>query len=91
MSDVTNNETEKRFQLEEEGKTAFVTYLVNGDTITLSHTIVPPEIEGRGLGSRLVRGALDTVREQDLRVVPQCSFVHGYIERHPEYQDLVAS
>lgn len=91
MSDVTNNEAEKRFEIEEEGKTAFVTYVMNGDTITFSHTIVPPEIEGRGVGSRLVRGALEAVREQHLRVAPQCSFVRGYVERHPEYQDLIVS
>lgn len=91
MSEVTNEEGRRRFELEEEGETAFITYIVEGERITLTHTIVPPDIEGRGVGSRLVRGALDAVREQGLKVVPQCSFVRGYIERHEEYRDLLAA
>ncbi len=91
MSEVTNEEGRRRFELEEEGETAFITYVVEGERITLTHTIVPPDIEGRGVGSRLVRGALDAVREQGLKVVPQCSFVRGYIERHEEYRDLLAA
>jgi hypothetical protein len=90
MSEVTNEEGRRRFELEEEGETAFITYIVEGERITLTHTIVPPGIEGRGVGSRLVRGALDDVRERGLMVVPQCSFVRGYIERHEEYRDLLA-
>ena len=90
MTAVTDNVSRRRFELEEEGETAFVTYVVEGERMTLTHTIVPPEIEGRGVGSRLVHGALDAVRERGLKVVPQCSFVRGYIERHEEYRDLVA-
>jgi predicted GNAT family acetyltransferase len=86
---VTNAEAKHRFELEEEGGTAFVTYLLEGETITFTHTIVPEELEGRGLGSRLVKGALDEAREQGLKVVPACSFVKHYIERHPDYEDLV--
>ena len=50
----------------------------------------PPAIEGHGVGSKLVRGALDAARDQGLRVVPQCPFVAAYIKRHPEYEDLLA-
>lgn len=90
MSEVVENEEKHRFELGEEGEKAVLTYLRSGETMTLTHTIVPPEVEGQGVGSRLVRGALDAVRERGLKVVPQCSFVRGFIERHPEYQELVA-
>ena len=90
MSEVADNQAKRRFELEEGGSTAFVTYVLDGDRMTLAHTIVPLEVEGRGVGSRLVRGALDAARERGLSIVPQCSFVRGYIERHSEYQDLVA-
>ena len=57
--------------------------------IVFTHTLVPPEIEGRGVGSKLIRGALDSARDQGLRVVPQCPFVKAFIDRHPGYRDLL--
>jgi predicted GNAT family acetyltransferase len=90
MSEVTDVESKHRFELEEDGGTAFVTYFLEGETITFTHTIVPEELEGRGLGSRLVRGVLDAARERGLKVVPACSFVRHYVDTHEEYRDLVA-
>lgn len=58
-------------------------------TLVLVHTDVDPAYEGRGLGSRLIRGALDDVRARGLRFVPLCPFVAAYVRRHPEYADLV--
>ena len=90
MSGVVDNADAGRFELTEDGETAVADYIRDGDTITFTHTIVPPALEGRGLGSRLVEAALDNARAKGLRVVPQCSFVAAYIDRHPEYRDLVA-
>ena len=64
-------------------------YQRRGDQVVFTHTEVDPDAEGGGVGSTLVRGALDDVRAHGLRVVPRCSFVRGYIERHPDYADLV--
>ncbi|GAA4347019.1 GNAT family N-acetyltransferase [Angustibacter luteus] len=58
-------------------------------TVTFTHTEVDDAFEGQGVGSTLVRWALDDVRRQGLRVRPLCPFVKAYIERHPEYADLV--
>ena len=55
-----------------------------------THTEVVPQFEGQGLGSRLAKFALDDVRRRGLQVVPVCTFVAGYIRRHPEYHDLVS-
>ncbi len=60
----------------------------DGQTV-FTHTEIDPSAEGSGLGGKLVRAALDDVRQQGGRVVPACSFVRGWIERHPEYGDLV--
>jgi predicted GNAT family acetyltransferase len=87
---VTDVKAKHRVELEEEGGTAFVTYLLEGETITFTHTIVPEEMEGRGVGSTLVRGALDDARERGLKVVPNCSFVRNFIDRHEDYQALLA-
>lgn len=89
-SDVIHNEAEQRFELTEGGGTASAAYRLEGDTISFIHTVVPEEMEGQGIGSRLVRAALDESRRRGLKVVPLCSFVKTYIERHPEYQDLLA-
>ena len=91
QNEVSQNEAEHRYEMEVEGQTAFAQYSLNGSVITFTHTIVPEELEGQGIGSRLVSTALDDARAQDLKVVPMCSFVRGYIERHPEYQDLLDS
>ncbi len=90
MSEVVDNAAQQRFELTEGGETAVAEYVRDGDTITFTHTVVPPALEGQGIGSRLVTAALDDARAKNLRVVPQCSFVAGYIDRHPEYRDLVA-
>jgi uncharacterized protein len=64
-------------------------YERSGDVLTLTHTHVPPEAEGEGVGSALARAALDHARDERLRVRPKCPFMRSYIERHPEYQDLL--
>ena len=52
---------------------------------------MPAELGGKGAGSRLVKGALDQVRADGLKVIPQCPFVKAYIDKHPEYADLLKS
>ncbi len=91
---VERNEEQRRFEIALDGKVALADYHLREAAdgtpeIVFPHTEVPPEFEGRGIGSKLVRGALDYAREQGLRVVPACPFVAAYIQRHEEYQDLV--
>ena len=87
---VTNNEAECRYEIEEDGATAFAAYRIEGDKVVFHHTVVPEELAGRGVGSALVGGALEDVRAQGRKVVPLCSFVRHYIERHRDAQDLLA-
>jgi len=88
-ADVVDREGEQRFELNSDGKTAFLTYRKHPDRIVLIHTEVPKELEGRGMGGKLARAALDYAREKKLKVVVKCPFVTEYIKRHPEYADLV--
>ncbi|HUY23183.1 MAG TPA: GNAT family N-acetyltransferase [Acidimicrobiales bacterium] len=69
----------------------FVTYSTRRGTRVLIHAEVDPAFEGQGVGSRLAAGALDDIRARGLRVAPLCPFMAGYIRRHPEYADLVAT
>ncbi|SDA27227.1 GNAT family N-acetyltransferase [Sphingomonas sp. NFR15] len=89
MPDVTDNRSEHEFELVVDGHRAVAAYQMEDDTIVFTHTVVPEAIEGRGVGSRLIRAALDSARDRKLKVIPQCPFVAAYIERHPEYRDLL--
>jgi uncharacterized protein len=71
------------------GLIGFAAYRRRDGVITFTHTTVDKSQEGHGLGSRLASAVLDDARRQGLEVVPLCPFISAYIERHPEYQDLV--
>ncbi len=83
-STVRNNPSGKRFEVEVDGHLAILEYDLDKGSIALVHTEVPSELEGRGLGSKLVKAALDYANSQGLKVIPQCPFVASYIERHKE-------
>ena len=88
--EVRNNEAEHRYELEVEGELALAAYRLSDDRIVFTHTEVPTALEGRGIASKLVKAALDDVRDKGLKVIPACAFVKHYIDKHPEAQDLLA-
>lgn len=63
----------------------------DGPALVLDHTVVEDAFEGQGISSQLARGAMDHARERGLRIVPQCSFIRGYMAQHPETHDLLAA
>ena len=79
--DVHDKPARQRFELVVDRHLAFSEYTIDGPIITFTHTIVPPALEGHGLAQ---------VRAHGLKVRPVCKFVKAYIERHPEWQDLLA-
>jgi hypothetical protein len=87
---VRDNAQRHRFELDADGHVAFSDYKRDGLTLTVLHTEVPAELNGKGIGSALARGLLDIARAQKLKVVAKCPFVAGYIGKHPEYADLLA-
>lgn len=87
---VVNNEAASQYELSTGSGTALAAYQLEGDTIRFTHTEVPEELEGEGVGSSLVAGALDDARSRGLKVVPLCSFVRHYIDTHPDAQDLIS-
>lgn len=90
MSDsVVNNTVSHRFELAIENFVGKAWYRLSPGTITFTHTDVPKELAGKGVGSKLARAALDHARAENLRVVPLCPFIAAYIDKHPEYADLV--
>lgn len=86
--DVTDNRGESRFELPTDAGPAIAAYEIAGETITFTHTAVPPEAEGQGVGGRLIAGALADAQARGLKVVPACSFVAAYLQHHPEAATL---
>jgi len=86
---IINDQSAKRFHLDFDGCLAFIDYEIDGDKITLIHTEVPPQLGGRGIASKMARAALDYASEKHLQVVPECSFIANYIDKHPEYGKLL--
>ncbi|HEX2366956.1 MAG TPA: GNAT family N-acetyltransferase [Bradyrhizobium sp.] len=89
MSDVIDNKAHQRFELVVDGHLAAAYYKRDGDIITFIHTDVPPELGGRGVGTKLVQGALDQVRSAGQKVIAECPFVKAWIGKHSEYKDLL--
>jgi predicted GNAT family acetyltransferase len=87
---VEDNAAKSRFELAVTGHLAVAEYKLDGKVITFTHTEVPPALGGQGVGSRLIKGALDQARARGLKVVAHCDFVAGYIAKHKEYGDLLA-
>ena len=86
---ILHNQEAQRFELTVDGHQAVLDYVLKGNRIIFTHTRVPPAIEGRGLGSKLVETGLDYAREKGLRVRSLCWFVSKYIRLNPEYEDLL--
>ena len=86
---VTDNTAQSRFDMTVDGRVAFVAYRRETRRIVLLHAEVPLELEGRGIGSRLVRATLDAIRPEGLRVVPRCPFIAAFIAKNPAYGAMV--
>jgi predicted GNAT family acetyltransferase len=86
---IVDNAAESRYEAEVPGGIAFVDYRLKPGRIVFTHTEVPEAAAGHGVGDALVRHVLDDARARGLAVVPMCPFVAAWIERHPEYRELV--
>lgn len=91
MADTTNitlNEETHRFEWPIDGYIAYVQFERQPDAIAYTHTVVPKELGGRGVGTALVRHVLDHALKNELKVRPVCTFIAAFIDRHPEYQGI---
>jgi hypothetical protein len=88
---LSDNEAESKFEIRVGGELAgFVQYHRRGhELITLIHTEVDDRFQGQGLAGRLAQFALDSARKENIGVLPSCPYIRGWIERHPDYLDMV--
>ena len=88
--EIINDEAGRRWQAFTDGELAgYSEYVLAPGRIVFTHTVVEPRFEGRGIGTRLARAALEDAVARDLRIVPRCPFVRAYLRRHPEYHPRV--
>ena len=88
--EVKNDKENERFVAEVEGHKSYLSYLIINDKINLSSTFTPPELRGRGIAKIVVEHALKYARENNLKVIPTCSYVQAFVERNNNYKDLLA-
>lgn len=86
---VTHNAIEQRYEMMVDGRLSVCEYEFDDGRMVFTHTLVPPELRGRGIAEKLVRTALGDARSSGHKVVPACSYVAVFIQRNKEYQDLV--
>ncbi|MFL5540366.1 MAG: GNAT family N-acetyltransferase [Longimicrobiaceae bacterium] len=86
---VENNEAEQQFETVVDGHRGVLTYSESDGKLYLLHTEVADELEGKGVGSALVRAAAEHARAADLKLVPFCPFARHWLDRHSEYAGLV--
>jgi predicted GNAT family acetyltransferase len=84
MTDVVDNPGQRRFEVHVDGHTGELTYELDGSRLTLAHTGVPEEIEGRGLAGLLVRDAVALERAVEVTIVPWCPYARQWLRRHPD-------
>ena len=87
--DISINEEDQRFEAYLGEEYVYLSFRVHRDRMTLIHTDVPPAVEGHGIGSALIKFALEYANTNDLEVLPLCPFAKGYLRKHPEYLSLV--
>jgi len=88
---VRENSEKSRFELEVDGVTAFAEYRRQGDRVVLTHTVVPEQLSGKGIGKQLARGTFEILRSADRKVVTECAFMAAYVAKHPDVAALVES
>lgn len=86
---IEHNPAGSRFEAHVEGQLCVAEYRLADGVMHMTHTFVPPALEGRGIAAQLVRAALDFARSEGLRVNPACSYVHAYMQRHPDTLSLL--
>jgi hypothetical protein len=87
--DIRDSVAAHRYELAISGEVAVVTYNLSGQNLMITETLVPERLEGQGIASRLARHVLDDARSRGLLLLPVCPFFAGYLQKHPEYADVV--
>jgi predicted GNAT family acetyltransferase len=90
VTSVRDNKDRSRFELDVGQEVSVANYRLTPSAVIITHTETPRALRGRGIASELVKGALELIRRDGKKVIAGCGFVVDYLDKHPEYADLVA-
>ena len=85
---VQHHPERRRFETTVDGHDCEIDYQLDGKVMSITHTGVPSAVGGRGVAGELTRFALETARTNGWKVIPACSYAKGYMDKHPEFDDL---
>lgn len=88
MTEITDNAAEQRYELVEDGQTAYADYRLTGGRLYIDYVFSPPALRGAGTAGRLMAGVADDARAKGLKVTPICGYAAAWLSRHREYADL---
>ncbi len=87
---VTDNRAQRRFELMEDGHTAYADYAVEKDVLSIKYVFAPEALRGSGAAGRLMAGVTDFARAQNLKIIPICGYAASWLRKHKEHHDLMA-
>jgi predicted GNAT family acetyltransferase len=90
FNSVTDNPILHRYELVENGSTAFATYRRGDGVVIIPHVEAPTELQGTGAAGRLMEGVVEHIRAEHLKMVPACPYAAAWLKRHPEHADVLA-
>jgi len=90
MTDITDNPAAGRFELIEQGLTAYADYRMTADRMIIDYVFSPPALRGAGTAGRLMQGVAAAARARSVKITPLCGYAAAWLKRHPELSDLVA-
>ena len=86
---IMNNENAQQYEYHIGNDMAKIEYIIEQGKLTLTHTKVPKQLEGKGIASALAKYALEDIEKKELKLIPKCSFIASYTKRHPEWNKLL--
>lgn len=90
MSEISDNSAEHRFELIEQGATAYADYRLTPGCLIIDYVFSPPALRGAGTAGRLMQGVVEAARARSMKITPLCGYAAAWLKRHPETSDLVA-
>jgi len=90
MSDVTDNASQQRYELDVDGQVVFATYRRDGDVVSIRHVEAPVPLRGTGAADRLMQGIAAKARAEHLKLLPLCGYARSWLRRHREHRDVLA-